>query len=82
MLVLGLPDERLESLLIDAAAERRARAALPGPAGARLARGRPSDVLSSKPAISISPVEKGRWNTVPAGCTVIDVTSGRTLRGR
>src|SRR3972149_1223898 len=44
--------------------------------------GRPSDVFSSKPAISASPVEKGRWNTVPAGCTVIAVPSGRTLRGK
>jgi len=38
--------------------------------------------LSSKPAISISPVENGRWNTVPGGCTVIPVTSGRRLRGK
>src|SRR5687767_1185337 len=43
---------------------------------------RPSEVLSSKPAISASPVEKGRWKTAPDGCTVIAVTSGRRLRGR
>ena len=29
-----------------------------------------------------SPVENGRWKTAPGGCTVIDVTSGRRLRGR
>ena len=44
--------------------------------------GRPSDVLSSKPAISMSPVEKGLWKIVPGGWTVIDAISGRRLRGR
>ena len=83
VLVLRLPDERLQTFLVDAAAERRRSGA-----AARRARrcawlgGRPSDVLSSKPAISTSPVENGRWKTVPGGCTVIDVTSGRRLRGR
>ncbi len=43
---------------------------------------RPSEVFSSKPAISISPVEKGRWKTAPAGWTVIETISGRRLRGR
>ncbi len=43
---------------------------------------RPSDVLSSKPAISGSPLENGRWKTVPGGCTVMLATSGRRLRGR
>src|SRR6266545_590799 len=43
---------------------------------------RPSDVFSSKPAIWSSPVENGRWNTVPAGCTVMLVTIGRRFRGR
>src|SRR5205085_10062386 len=43
---------------------------------------RPSEVLSSNPAISSSPVEKGRWNTVPGGCTVMLETTGRRLRGR
>ena len=37
---------------------------------------RPSDVLSSNPAISSSPVEKGRWKTVPGGCTVMLDTVG------
>ena len=44
--------------------------------------GRPSGLLSSNPAISISPVENGRWNTVPGGWTVIVDTTGRRLRGR
>src|SRR5687768_8443743 len=43
---------------------------------------RPSDVLSSNPAISSSPVENGRWKTVPGGCTVMLVMAGRRLRGR
>ena len=81
--VLRLPDERLQPLLIDPAAERRRRrSGGPRRGGGDWVGARPSEVFSSKPAISSSPVENGRWNTVPAGCTVIEATSGRRLRGR
>jgi len=39
-------------------------------------------VFSSKPAISRSPVENGRWKTTPGGCTVMLDITGRRLRGR
>src|ERR1041384_3971762 len=43
---------------------------------------RRSGVSPSNPAISGSPVGKGRWKTVPGGLMVIEVTSGRMFRGR
>ena len=85
VVVVGLPDEA------SAAPSGRPCGRAPAPAADELAPDgrracccglRPSDVFSSKPAISSSPVENGRWNTVPGGCTVMLVTSGRRLRGR
>ena len=38
---------------------------------------RPSDVFSSKPALSRSPGENGRGQTTPGGCTVMLALTGR-----
>ena len=46
------------------------------------AEARRSCASSSRPAISVSPLENGFWKTTPGGCTVIDDTCGRMLRGK
>ena len=72
VIVVCLPRKRLQALLKNSAA-KRGRAA----AGRGSTRHADSCVSSSRPAISVSPLEKRFLEHHAGGCTVIETTCGR-----